>query len=75
MKCHGLAVTSVKVDPYLNIDAGTFNPYEHGEVYVLDDGAEVRLRFFLPIESFRRRLKGYGVVTHFFSFSLLLQRL
>ena len=36
-------VTCVKVDPYLNIDAGTFSPYEHGEVYVLDDGGEVDL--------------------------------
>jgi CTP synthase len=39
----GLRVTSVKIDPYLNIDAGTMNPFEHGEVYVLDDGGEVDL--------------------------------
>ncbi len=36
-------VTSIKIDPYINIDAGTFSPYEHGEVYVLDDGGEVDL--------------------------------
>ncbi|KAK6644445.1 hypothetical protein RUM43_000712 [Polyplax serrata] len=36
-------VTSIKIDPYINIDAGTFSPYEHGEVYVLDDGSEVDL--------------------------------
>ena len=41
LKCSGLSVTSIKIDPYLNIDAGTFNPYEHGEVFVLDDGGEV----------------------------------
>jgi CTP synthase len=42
LKSSGLTVTSIKIDPYLNIDAGTFNPYEHGEVFVLDDGGEVR---------------------------------
>ncbi len=40
---HGISVTAVKIDPYLNIDAGTMNPFEHGEVYVLDDGGEVDL--------------------------------
>ena len=43
LKSRGIKVTSIKVDPYLNIDAGTMNPYEHGEVYVLDDGGEVDL--------------------------------
>lgn len=33
----------MQIDPYINIDAGTFSPYEHGEVYVLDDGGEVDL--------------------------------
>ena len=39
----GFDVTAVKIDPYLNVDAGTMNPYQHGEVYVLDDGGEVDL--------------------------------
>ena len=39
----GLKVIMQKFDPYLNIDPGTMNPYEHGEVYVLDDGAETDL--------------------------------
>jgi CTP synthase len=39
----GFDVTAVKIDPYLNIDAGTMNPFEHGEVYVLKDGGEVDL--------------------------------
>lgn len=39
----GIGVTSIKIDPYINIDAGTFSPYEHGEVFVLDDGGEVDL--------------------------------
>jgi len=43
LKHCGVHVTSIKIDPYINIDAGTFSPYEHGEVYVLDDGAEVDL--------------------------------
>ncbi|XP_037033867.1 CTP synthase-like isoform X2 [Bradysia coprophila] len=38
-----IPVTSIKIDPYINIDAGTFSPYEHGEVFVLDDGGEVDL--------------------------------
>ncbi len=40
---HGLSVSIVKIDPYLNVDPGTMNPYQHGEVYVLDDGAETDL--------------------------------
>jgi CTP synthase len=39
----GLNVTSIKIDPYLNIDAGTLTPLDHGEVFVLDDGGEVDL--------------------------------
>ena len=40
LKASGLRVTSVKIDPYINIDAGTMSPFEHGETYVLDDGGE-----------------------------------
>jgi len=43
LKSRGLKVVPVKIDPYLNVDAGTMNPYQHGEVFVLDDGAEVDL--------------------------------
>ena len=39
----GLKVTLQKFDPYLNVDPGTMSPYQHGEVYVLDDGAETDL--------------------------------
>ena len=39
----GFDVTAVKIDPYLNVDAGTMNPFQHGEVYVLKDGGEVDL--------------------------------
>ncbi|AEK72595.1 CTP synthetase [Thermococcus sp. 4557] len=43
MKARGLRTTNIKIDPYLNYDAGTMNPYQHGEVFVLDDGGEVDL--------------------------------
>lgn len=39
----GLRVTALKIDPYLNVDAGTMSPFEHGEVFVLDDGGETDL--------------------------------
>lgn len=35
LKCSGVRVTSIKIDPYINIDAGTFSPYEHGEFLLL----------------------------------------
>ncbi len=40
IKSRGFEVTAIKVDPYINVDAGTMNPIEHGEVFVLDDGDE-----------------------------------
>ncbi|TYG86659.1 hypothetical protein ES288_A13G151300v1 [Gossypium darwinii] len=43
LKSCGFRVTSIKIDPYLNTDAGTMSPFEHGEVFVLDDGGEVDL--------------------------------
>ncbi|KAL2576576.1 hypothetical protein AAZV13_16G083900 [Glycine max] len=43
LKACGLRVTAIKIDPYLNTDAGTMSPFEHGEVFVLDDGGEVDL--------------------------------
>lgn len=43
LKAHGLRVSILKLDPYINVDPGTMNPYEHGEVFVTDDGAETDL--------------------------------
>ena len=43
LKSRGLSVTIMKLDPYLNVDPGTMNPYQHGEVFVLDDGSETDL--------------------------------
>jgi len=53
MESRGLNVRMVKIDPYLNVDAGTMSPYQHGEVYVTDDGAETDLD-----------LGNYGRYTH-----------
>jgi CTP synthase len=43
LEARGLRVTMMKLDPYINVDPGTMSPYQHGEVYVLDDGAETDL--------------------------------
>jgi CTP synthase len=43
MEARGLRVTNIKLDPYINVDPGTMSPYQHGEVYVTDDGAEADL--------------------------------
>ncbi|MCE8425801.1 MAG: CTP synthase (glutamine hydrolyzing) [Candidatus Methanoperedens sp.] len=55
LKNKGFTVTAIKIDPYINIDAGTMSPYQHGEVFVLKDGGEVDLDLgnyerFLDIE-------------------------
>ena len=43
LKARGYSVSIMKLDPYLNVDPGTMNPYQHGEVFVTDDGAETDL--------------------------------
>ncbi len=43
LRARGLRVSMQKLDPYLNVDPGTMNPFQHGEVYVTDDGAETDL--------------------------------
>ena len=40
LQARGIRVTAMKIDPYVNVDAGTMNPTEHGETFVLDDGME-----------------------------------
>lgn len=58
LKASGLRVTSIKIDPYLNVDAGTMSPFEHGETFVLNDGGETDLdlgnyeRYFIQIAHF-----------------------
>ena len=63
LKARGLNVTMQKLDPYLNVDPGTMNPFQHGEVFVTDDGAETDLDIghyerFLDVN-----LHGYANVT------------
>ena len=41
LKARGLKVAAQKLDPYINVDPGTMSPYQHGEVYVTEDGAEI----------------------------------
>jgi CTP synthase len=43
LECRGLTVTIQKLDPYINVDPGTMNPFQHGEVFVTDDGSETDL--------------------------------
>ncbi len=43
LKCRGLSVSMQKLDPYINVDPGTMSPYQHGEVFITDDGAETDL--------------------------------
>ena len=43
LQSRGYSTTIQKLDPYINVDPGTLNPYEHGECYVTDDGAETDL--------------------------------
>ena len=43
LQTRGLTVTIQKLDPYINVDPGTMNPFQHGEVFVTDDGAETDL--------------------------------
>ncbi|MCY0868718.1 MAG: CTP synthase [Desulfurococcus sp.] len=59
LKSLGYRVTAIKIDPYLNVDAGTMNPYMHGEVYVTEDGGETDLDIghyerFLGVELSKR---------------------
>ena len=57
----GYKIAILKCDPYINVDPGTMNPYQHGEVYVTDDGAETDLDFrsaWFPVMESRRAKHG-----------------
>ena len=69
LKLRGLRVTIQKFDPYLNVDPGTMNPFQHGEVYVTDDGAETDLDLghyerFLDITTSRKNNSTTGQIYH-----------
>ena len=59
----GISVTMQKLDPYLNVDPGTMNPFQHGEVFVTDDGAETDLDIGHYERFLDRNLSGSANVT------------
>jgi len=73
LKARGLGVTAIKIDPYVNVDAGTMNPTEHGEVFVLDSGLECDqdmgnyerfMEIVLPPENYMTTGSVYQKVIH-----------
>jgi CTP synthase len=63
LEARGLRVTMMKLDPYINVDPGTMSPFQHGEVYVTDDGAETDLDLGHYERFVRTRLSGRNSVT------------
>jgi len=63
LESRGLKVTLMKLDPYINVDPGTMSPYQHGEVYVLDDGAETDLDLGHYERFVRTRLSRRNAIT------------
>jgi CTP synthase len=63
LEARGLSVTLMKLDPYINVDPGTMSPFQHGEVYVTDDGAETDLDLGHYERFVRTRLSGRNSVT------------
>ncbi len=69
LKARGLSVTIQKLDPYINVDPGTMNPFQHGEVYVTDDGAETDLDLghyerYLGVPMSRKNNTTSGAIYH-----------
>src|SRR3989338_11346408 len=67
LKSKGFKVTAIKIDPYINVDAGTMNPIEHGEVFVTDDGVECdqdigNYERFLNTEIYRNNYMTTGLI-------------
>ena len=63
LEARGLRVTMMKLDPYINVDPGTMSPFQHGEVYVTDDGAETDLDLGHYERFVRTRLTGRNSIT------------
>ena len=63
LSSRGLRVTMQKLDPYINVDPGTMNPFQHGEVFVTDDGAETDLDVGHYERFLNRNLAGFANVT------------
>ena len=60
LKARGFSIAVQKLDPYLNVDPGTMSPYQHGEVFVLDDGAETDLDpvSYTHLDVYKRQLSA-----------------
>jgi len=63
LEARGLSVTMMKLDPYINVDPGTMSPFQHGEVYVTDDGAETDLDLGHYERFVHTRLAGKNSIT------------
>jgi len=63
LEARGLSVTMMKLDPYINVDPGTMSPFQHGEVYVTDDGAETDLDLGHYERFMHTRLTGKNSIT------------
>ncbi|MBN8923285.1 MAG: CTP synthase [Rhodanobacter sp. 68-29] len=63
LEARGLSVTMMKLDPYINVDPGTMSPFQHGEVYVTDDGAETDLDLGHYERFVHTRLTGKNSIT------------
>lgn len=74
LKSCGLSVDVIKFDPYLNIDPGTMSPFEHGEVYVLDDGSETDLDLGHYERFLETNLTGISSVTAGKVYNTILQQ-
>ena len=74
LRARGLSVTMQKLDPYLNVDPGTMNPFQHGEVFVTDDGAETDLDIGHYERFLDENLPGTANVTTGQVYSTVLER-
>lgn len=74
LRARGLSVTMQKLDPYLNVDPGTMNPFQHGEVFVTDDGAETDLDIGHYERFLDENLPGSANVTTGQVYSTVLER-
>ena len=74
LQFHGLTVSMLKFDGYLNVDAGTLNPYRHGEVFVLDDGTETDLDLGTYERALHRSLGKSNYLTGGKIFDMILKK-
>ncbi len=74
LSCHGLKVSPIKFDGYLNVDAGTLTPYRHGEVFVLDDGTECDLDLGSYERALHRNLTKDNYLTGGKIFKIILDK-